>query len=211
MASDVSRRTPLPICTLSLLALAVLIDASTPLAASLSLERDLVYRGQVWRLLTGHLVHEVPGVALVDLTLFAGLGAWIEGRSRRLLVAVLLASALLSSLALLFLTDHQRSVGSSGVGSGLFLAATVIASRGRRRGLALALLAVFAIKLLLEISGLWRSAAGVLPDGYETSAALHLGGAAGGLVAALPRGVLRPRGSLRLPAQPSRHEIYERR
>ncbi len=174
-----------PLATLALAAAAVVTDASPTLSDALSLERVGVERGQVWRLLTGHLVHEVPRVAVLDLGMLLLLGAWIENRSRSLFGAVLFASAVLSSLAFWLFTGFERSVGSSGLVCGLLAAAVVLAFRDGRRALAVAVGAVFGAKLALELLGLWPAALGGLPPGYALATEAHLGGLAGGAVTAL--------------------------
>ena len=135
------------------------------------------------------------------------LGAWIDRRSRRLLGAELFASALLSSLALLLMTDYERAIGSSGLVSGLLMAAIVLAFRRCNRTVALVAGALFGSKLALEFFGLWPAALGGLPPGYEPAAAAHIGGAlGGGLIAAAYRGVDgadSPRGASVQPAEPT--------
>jgi membrane associated rhomboid family serine protease len=129
-------------------------------------------------------VHEVPRLAVVDLTVLLLLGAWVELRSRALLAAVLASSALLSSAALWLLTDYPRYVGSSALSSGLLCAAILLAAREGRSLVPLVLGVLFAAKLVLEAWGAWPAALGGLPPGYEPATAAHVGGAvAGGLIA----------------------------
>lgn len=174
----------LPACTLVFVACAVVVELAPASAAWLGFERAAIARGEVWRLLTGHLVHGAARLSLLDLTAFALFGAWVERASRRLFGAVLAASAIVSSLAVLFLTEYERYVGSSALVSGLLAAAALLVLRSSRqraaRFVALTLLGLFAGKVVLELLGAWPAALGGLPSGYQPVAAAHLGGALGG-------------------------------
>ena len=178
-----------PVCTLLVVACALALEVAPGPAARLGFERASVARGEVWRLLTGHLVHGAGRLALFDLTALALFGAWVERASRRIHGAVLVASGLVASLALLAFTEYERYVGSSALVSGLLASACVLVLRSSpsRAGrlVALTLLALFACKLALEFLGLWPAALGGLPAGFEAVPAAHLGGALGGAAATL--------------------------
>jgi rhomboid family GlyGly-CTERM serine protease len=185
----------LPVVTLVLLLFALLLQLAPLLAGSLSFEREAIERGEVWRLLTGHLVHGPPRLALFDLTGLALLGACVERASRRLLVRVLAASAAASSLAVYFLTPYAHYVGSSALVSGLLVALLVHWLRSSRRPariLAWTMLLIYSSKLVLELLGAWPDALTALSAGdgpiYETAAMAHAAGAlAGGAVTLLTR------------------------
>lgn len=176
-----------PVCTLAFLVSSLLADLTPRASDWLRFERAPIARGEIWRLLTGHLIHEVEQLAVLDLTALALFGVYVERVSRRLLGGVLLVSALVSSLAVFFLTDYERYVGSSALVSGLLVAAALSVLRSSRGGagrlLALTLIALFALKIALELHGSWPAALGGLPPGYEPVAAAHLGGALGGCAA----------------------------
>ena len=174
----------LPLLTLAVVVGCLVADALDPLGAWLELDRTAVAAGQVWRLWSGHLVHELPNVAWTDLPLLALLGAWIERRSRTLLGTALLASATLSSLGFL-LTDGARYVGSSGLVMGLLGAGLVLLHRDGRRALSLIALGVLGAKLFLEAIGRWPMTPGGLPEGYRVAPLAHLGGVLGGALATL--------------------------
>lgn len=192
----------LPLVTLSLVAAALAVDALPWLSDGLVLERARVLDGQLWRLLTGHLVHGLPRLAALDLIALGLLGAWVERRDRRGLPVVLLSSALVASVATLLLGPHERIVGSSALACGLFAAAAVLARREGRAVLALGLGAVLVAKLGLEATGLWSGGLGTLPANLQPDLAAHAGGALGGALAAWTarhgvHGVLRGPGSRR--------------
>jgi rhomboid family GlyGly-CTERM serine protease len=175
----------LPLCTLSLVAAALAVDAVPALADRLTLERAALEQGQLWRALSGHLVHQLPQVAWLDLAALLLLGGWLERRSRGLLAVVLLGSALACALAFYFLTVYERHVGSSGLAHGLLAAAIVRAFRDGQRAVALGAAALLLAKLALELSGAWPAALGSLPDGYQSAVAVHAAGVLSGALAAL--------------------------
>lgn len=175
----------LPLGTLVLVGTAVACEFSPLLSRGLDFERAAIANGELWRVFTGHLVHRVPGLALLDLFVLAVLGAWIERRSRRVLVSVLIASALAASCAVLLVTSYERYLGSSALGCGLLAAACVLTFRAGRQRLALAAGLLFAVKLAFEGLGFWPAGLGALPPGSEPALAAHVGGALGGSVAAL--------------------------
>lgn len=181
----------LPVLTLVFVACAVVVELTPALAKSLVFEREAIERGELWRLLSGHVVHGTTRLALFDLAAFALFGAWIERSSRRLFVAVLSASALTSSLVVLFLTEYGRYIGSSALVTG-FLVATAVevlrSSPGRAAlVVALTLIAFFAVKVVLESLGSWPALWSGIPPGYQPAVMAHLGGALGGASAAFAR------------------------
>jgi len=180
----------LPLLALALVASSGALLCAPGLAEALSFERERLAR-EPWRLLSGHLVHD-PALATVDLTVLLVLGAWWELRSRARFAWILLVSAGFASLALVVCTSFARYTGSSALGSGLLLAAALslaLEPEGRARWLGWLLVAAFAAKCALELSG-----AGALfvdlPEGMHLAAAAHAaGGLGGGLVALAGRRV----------------------
>lgn len=148
-------------------------------------QREALEQGQLWRLLSAHLVH--LGWSHLVLNLAALLVIWLlvgEAMSRRGWLLLLLFSASLITLSLwLFQPLLQWYVGLSGLLHGmLFAGAVVLFGYGDRGAAMLALLVI--IKLL------WEQLLGPLP-GSEASAGgaviveAHLYGAlSGGLFVA---------------------------
>lgn len=134
-------------------------------------------------------MHGFRGLLVLDLAALALLGAWVERRSRRAFVSVVLCAALAASLAVLLLTSLERYVGSSALATALLVNGAVVALRKHPRSLeariALLALALLAAKILLEALGSWPAALGSLPDGVEPVAVAHLAGALVGWAFAL--------------------------
>lgn len=158
-----------------------------PAAAALRYEREAVLQGELWRLLSGHLVHadwahlawNVLGVLLVWV-LFAGeytVGGWL---------AVMLASTAATVLGFLLLEpDLGWYVGLSGVLHGLMAAGLVAWLHTRRDPLTIAVAAVFLAKLAWEhVHGPLPLTAGTLavPVIHEAHSYGAIGGTLGSLV-----------------------------
>src|SRR4051794_17259763 len=96
-------------------------------AEALEYDRSRVAAGEVWRLLSGQMVHWTARMAAFDLGMLLGLGIWLEVRGDRRLVAVPLAlGGGLPALAVHALSpDLLVYRGSSGVASALFVRAAV--------------------------------------------------------------------------------------
>jgi membrane associated rhomboid family serine protease len=143
---------------------------------------------EVWRLLTGQMVHWTPRMALFDLGMLLGLGAWLEIRGDRRLAAVALGlGAVLTAVAVHLSPNLSVYRGSSGMASALFvLAAFRIAdSPGDSldpwtRTLAVAAVALFLAKAAFESLAGQTLFAGELPEGVRVVPLVHLlGGLAG--------------------------------
>ncbi|MEO0676167.1 MAG: rhombosortase [Pseudomonadota bacterium] len=154
--------------------------------AALGLQREAVLGGEVWRLLTAHLVHLTrahAGMNILGLVLLAVL-LWPALEPGRLLFACA-ASALAISLGCLIFLPHLESyVGWSGITHG------VIAWGGLRlwqmgtRGFAAILLTGLAIKIG------WETVMGPTPGASEAIGGVillesHLYGTIGGIFAGL--------------------------
>jgi membrane associated rhomboid family serine protease len=178
-----------PVVTLGLLLGGALLAALPGLDVHLALDRAALGRGEVWRVLTGHLIHGGARLAVLDLVVLGLLAGWLEHASRTLLVRSLLASALLAGGGVFLLTEFDHYVGSSALSSGVLVACAAHVLRWRTergpRRLALLVLGLFAVKLLLEALGVWPAALGGLPDGARVAGWAHALGAAGGACAAL--------------------------
>jgi rhombotail lipoprotein len=177
-----------PVLTLAFVVLALLSSfgpASSWLRDALELERDALLRGELWRALTGHLVHGWPALAFFDLGAIAILGAWIEQRSRgELAIAMTLAVLISSSALLAFRPDLALYQGSSAIACALFVVCAIDLLRGpqTRLGARIARLALigFAAKLALEGMGLWAGPSFQESGAVESVALAHVAGALAG-------------------------------
>lgn len=146
---------------------------------------DVEYRrGEAWRLLTGQMIHWTPRMALFDLGMLFGLGAWLENRGDRRLAAISLGlGALLTAIAVHLSPDLAIYRGSSGMASALFvLVAFRIADSPDRwtRALAVSAVALFLAKAAFESLAGQALFAGDLPEGVRVVPLVHLlGGLAG--------------------------------
>ena len=163
--------------------------ASLLSAEALQYDRARVEAGEVWRLLTGQMVHWTARMAMLDLGMLLGLGAWLEARGdRRAAGLALLLGGGLTALAIqVFSPSLTLYRGSSGLASALFVLAALRIARSRARApRALALLAVglFLAKTTMELATRQTVFAGPLPAGVEVVPLVHLFGGIGGVAAA---------------------------
>jgi len=174
------------------LTLACAVASSFSAAATfLQYDRALVLEGEVWRVLTGQMVHWTAPMAFLDLTVLLGLGGVLEatGRRRAAGLAVGLGAAM-TGLAVAWLPPGvQVYRGASGLASALFVLAAMEAFAASRRFpvrmLAVASLALFLAKAGVEAATGWSLVASTLPSGIRVLPAAHLAGGAGGAIAFL--------------------------
>jgi rhomboid family GlyGly-CTERM serine protease len=139
--------------TLSLAAVALVAAAFPGSLELLELNREAVAGGQVWRLLTCHLVHGSSYHLSLDLAAWVIAGFLFEPVLGRKLWPVLIVSALLVDTGFLFLlTDLSAYCGLSGVLNGL-MAAGLISRLQQARQVGDGRLALFQIVLLVGILG----------------------------------------------------------
>lgn len=161
--------------------IALLLQWAGPGATlALRYQRDAILNGEVWRLLTGQLVHLGWAHLLLNLVALALVTALFGQMFRLRDWAWMYAGAFLgTSLGLLaFNPDLHWYVGLSGALHGLFAAATLISLRRGERG-AWLLLAALLVKLG------WEQLAGSVPGsaawiGGAVVTDAHLYGAMGG-------------------------------
>jgi rhomboid family GlyGly-CTERM serine protease len=157
-------------------------------AEALQYDRIRVEDGALWLLLTGQLAHWTARMALLDLGMLAGLGAWLEARGeRRELVAAFLLGAAGTAVAVHALSpDLLVYRGSSGLASALFVLVALRLARtsgGAARVCALLALALFLLKAVWESATGQALFAGPLAPGVRVVPLVHLlGGVAGGVV-----------------------------
>ncbi|MBI5433248.1 MAG: rhomboid family intramembrane serine protease [Planctomycetes bacterium] len=176
-----------PWCTLGLVAAACVASFVDGAAERCILTRDAVRDGELWRLASGHMVHTGRAFAALDLGVLLVLGAWLEFRSRALLVASVAAGGALATLAVWFVRPDVASYqGASALSSAVFAALAVElvlepGARGRRV-LAVAALALFAAKTWFERDG--TAVVASLDGELRVVAEAHAAGAVGGVLAA---------------------------
>jgi hypothetical protein len=168
-------------------AVAVLFAAAgfAPVQA-LEYDRSRVAAGELWRLLTGQLVHWTPRMAAFDVGMVLGLGIWLEIRGDRRLAAVALAlGGGLTALAVHTLSpDLMVYRGSSGLASALFVLAAIRVAQTpdpRLRALAIAAVGLFLAKAVFESLAGQTLFAGPMPLRVVVVPLVHLLGGLGGL------------------------------
>ena len=110
-----------PWVTLGVAGIALVLHATPGAASVLALERGALEAGELWRLVTGHLVHWSTGHLAWDVGTFAVLGAACELRSRRRLLLCLAGSAFAISLGVYALLPGLAVYGGlSGIDCALF-------------------------------------------------------------------------------------------
>ncbi len=142
-----------PVYTLSLLALAAVAAAIPSVGALLVYDRDAILKGELWRLLSGHLVHFSVFHLIADQFALGGAGCLIERRLRRATVWLYLAMAGAIGIALLLFEPRlARFGGLSGLayGSVFYLALSHLRRGMPARALALTVLSALLLKLLVD-------------------------------------------------------------
>ncbi|MEZ5499650.1 MAG: rhombosortase [Steroidobacteraceae bacterium] len=171
--------------TLATLLALLLTMAAMPAAWQelLSYTRTDLAAGQLWRLLTAHLVHVNPRHALANCAGLALLWALFARGMRPLAWSFVVFACMMAIDAGLWLQQTQLEWyrGASGVLHGVLVAGAVAHLR-RERTLALLSLALLCAKLAYEHSGGQLPTVGDLP----VASAAHIYGAFGGLTAIVP-------------------------
>jgi rhomboid family GlyGly-CTERM serine protease len=191
-----------PWLTLSLTVLvAALYAAAGPTPEALLFDRQAIAAGEVWRLLTGHLVHADAAHLCWNLAALVPIGALLEQRADcrgwtwagLFLAGVLAVDAWLLALA----PGVPVYCGVSGVLNALYGALALLL--WRRSGQILFLVAVLCdlAKIVLEAAG----GGAILPTGGWTSVpGVHLAGLAAGLAFVLALYPVRPEPGSLAPA-----------
>ena len=156
-------------------------------------DRNAIFTGQLWRLVTGYLTHWSLDHLGWDLLMFVVLGCVIESRSRWRMVALCVASALAISAGIAWWrSDIILCRGLSGIDTALFTYVAMwtlghaIAEKNRLNGLAAGLLLMgFCGKLLYETLTGSALFANSTAAGFSVVVESHLIGAAIGMLAGL--------------------------
>ena len=153
-----------------------------PVRLALRYERDAIHAGEIWRLVTGHIVHLGPSHMLMNIAALAVLAfAFSRILGPRDWLATGLGAALAISAGMLLLFPSiDWYVGLSGVLHG-FWAAACIAAWPYDRRFATVLSVLLAAKLLFELIFGALPVTGSIASGPVVTDA-HWLGAAGGLL-----------------------------
>jgi rhomboid family GlyGly-CTERM serine protease len=163
----------------------------------LEYDRSLVASGELWRLLTGQLVHWGLPMAVTDLGMLLLLGISAERTSRRDVVGVVAVSLLVVGLGVELATSVRAYRGSSGLVAALLVFVTLTLTKDVQRPLHrwLALVALGAIAGRLAQEVLMPTATpSSLPADVRPLPLAHLLGGLAGLVMFLlsPRNCSKP-------------------
>jgi rhomboid family GlyGly-CTERM serine protease len=124
-----------------------------PTPEALVFDRTAIADGEVWRLITGHLVHSDSRHALWDIAALALLGCLMGGQGWRREAVAAGASLLAVNVCLWWgLPDLERYCGLSGVLNGLMVVALTELWRRQRHPLFPAAALLLALKLAVEMA-----------------------------------------------------------
>ena len=152
--------------TLGIAALMLMLNAglffSSPnafesLLGFLEYDRTAILHGQIWRLITGNLVHWSAAHFLLDISVFLFVGVLFEGSFGKSYPWMLLVMSLAVTISVLVgLPDMIRFRGFSGVDSGQLAGVLCLEFRSRSRKmtewiLLIGATGIFVVKLLYEI------------------------------------------------------------
>lgn len=143
-----------PVLTV-LLVLGGLISYLLPTTHSFILyDRNLILSGQVWRLVTGVLVHFSWSHLAYNTIILVPAGWMVERNRRFIFIWLVLLTTVLSSLYFLaFMPDMKQYGGLSGIASAsvAYLCMLSIRTKPRERWLWITILVLFAAKVVFEI------------------------------------------------------------
>jgi rhomboid family GlyGly-CTERM serine protease len=175
------RAQPIPIWTLAICAVAAVVFGAPQLEAALVYNREAIGQGELWRLVTGNLVHLSGGHLVRDLIAFSIAGALIENGCDRHFPLLCLASGVLIGAVLYLVEPHLLVYGGM---SGIVTAAVTylclngFGERGAYRWLCLGVLLCLATKTGVEMGGRASFFAATLPNEFVVVPASHAVGAA---------------------------------
>ncbi len=144
----------LPVRTLAICAVALLVHFLPWLGQLLIYDRSAIAHGELWRLLTGNLVHLSGAHLALDMAAFLIAGAIIEQRGYRHFTTLCVSAAALIGVAIyLFEPTLQFYGGLSGVVTAAvaYLCLQGMTEHGSWRWLCAAMLAGLSAKLWIEL------------------------------------------------------------
>jgi rhomboid family GlyGly-CTERM serine protease len=126
----VSRRFSIPWRTLVLAVAALAVAAAPGASALLALDRDALAAGQIWRALSGHLVHATGYHLLWNVLALVGLGFLFEPALRFRMWSLVLVSATAVTVGVLWLAPSlQLYRGLSGMLNGIWVGGALWCAR----------------------------------------------------------------------------------
>ena len=180
-----------PTVTLAVALLAAVVHWLPILAGALVYDRARVLDGDVWRVVTGSLVHVSRAHLLANLAAVLLLGAVVERRGRARAALLYAGAAAAVGVALLALAPTMaRYAGLSGVVHALLAAAALDAARGRgaRRLAGIGVLLLLVARIAVDVAHP-RTMPTADGGAAEVAAVAHLAGVAAALLLAGARGV----------------------
>lgn len=165
-------------------------------------DRAAIFRGELWRLWTGHWIHFSWSHLGWNLAVLLMAGAWLEHLRPGLLVRYTFLAAPLISAVLLFLApDMSYYGGLSGLATGVvtLLACAHLFAKSPNRTLALTVLVLVAIKICLDANRTTPLLSQFSTSEILTSAHAHTAGAAAALLSLLAQKSIRQALPLRQP------------
>jgi rhomboid family GlyGly-CTERM serine protease len=180
--------------TLAILALAVVATASAfaaPRIADALIADGRIVHGQLWRAVTGPLLHATWGHLVRDLALVALAGVAYEAPLRSQRLPLFAAGLILPALAVLAAGEARWYCGVSGLSHALLAAALsyeFIRRRGAARAIVLGLCLVSALKPLYELVTGAPAFAMSLGDGVTQAPLAHVVGVLVGITCGLRAG-----------------------
>ena len=144
----------LPVCTLSILFISIITFISSDVSSFFIYERVAILNGEIWRLVTGHLVHFNIPHQLYNLIAFGMMGWMIEHKKcRHFFLLCLLISFSIGIFLVIVKTEIAFYGGLSGLACGLliYLALAGLRDKGPWRTLCCAMLFIVPIKIFFEV------------------------------------------------------------
>ncbi|MDP5239844.1 rhombosortase [Uliginosibacterium sp. 31-16] len=170
----------LPWLTGLAVALAILLWAGFgPAPAALVFDRAAIASGEVWRLLTGHLVHSDAGHALWDIGALAIIGWLMEAQGRRRMLLAALVGVVAVDVCLWWaMPGLEFYCGLSGLLNTLFVVALAGLWKAHRHPVFPLAALVLGVKLVAEIVA---GQSLVVSTAWPSVPLTHLAGSLGGL------------------------------
>jgi rhomboid family GlyGly-CTERM serine protease len=142
-----------PFVTIALVATALVVWFVPGLQRAFIFDREMILRGQAWRLFTGHFVHFSASHLACDVAVIAMAGASLERSSRADFAILCLATSIVTGIGLLLLqpgTHFYGGLSALAMGFVVVLGIQWLRTPGKARWLGGLVLALTASKLFIE-------------------------------------------------------------
>ncbi|HET9301111.1 MAG TPA: rhomboid family intramembrane serine protease [Candidatus Polarisedimenticolaceae bacterium] len=161
----------------------VVLALAATTVPGLEYDRAAMLRGEIWRPVTGQLLHWSWPMAAADLGVIAVAGTFVERRARRRVVLGLAAGLLAVAVVVALSPGLLRYRGSSGVATALVTLA--LTDERLPAGLALSGLLLLLAKTAIEGTTGQPLLPGTLPHGVALTTSAHVAGLLAGLAVGL--------------------------